>query len=777
MGRGGECPAASAGLDQTLPSTSSGQSEVQAQGERVKSYPFGLSLSKPWWLAAALFVAGPAHAQSVPAAPAPAPAPAPEPQRVEVRGETNNDTEQRRRDPVAKTIVGREELDKFSDPSVLDVLKRQPGVNLSGGNPRLRGLGAGYTLILVNGERAPPGFSLDNLPPSQVERIEITKGPTAEFSAQAVAGTINIILRSAARNRQRELSARVGYTRLKPVGGFNATWADRVGLFDVALPVSGYTWAGGQDTVGERLVRDTALQLQRVGFDGEDRWWGGGATFGPRLSWRVSDMTTLEWTAFIQRNDFRNQNNYLHTVFSGSLLPSVDDSNLTRGFWKTARLGFSLNQRFADGGRLEARIGAQGTRNQWRTAFEGRDLSGRLTVDRISTGRNDDDSASSSGKFTQPWREHHTFAAGWDVEKRQRTEVRTVVENGVSQLSGFDARPFDADVQRLAFYAQDEWQFAPQWATYLGLRAERITTTSADEGQTRVSRSQVITPIIHLQHKFDAKGRDLFRASLTRSYKAPELGALMARPSINPNYPVSGPNTEQYPDRNGNPNLKPELAVGLDMALEKYLPKGGVLSVGVFHRQVKGLMRNTVTEQTVSWSSVPRWVSMPVNLERARSTGLEFELKGRVDELWPGAPLPAAMNLRSSLSIYRSKVDDIPGPDNRLESQQPWQFGFGLDYRVPNSPLGFGMGFQFTPAYATQINSSQLRSINRARNLDGYVSWAFSRDLIVRLSGNNIPHSEQWQRNETRDSTDTLLYDQANRRQPHSVFVGLTAKF
>ena len=82
------------------------------------------------------------------------------PQQVEISGQVQSDTEQRRRDPVAKTIYGRDELDKYGDTSVSDVLKRLPGVNMQGGNPRLRGLGAGYTLLLINGEPAPPGFSL-----------------------------------------------------------------------------------------------------------------------------------------------------------------------------------------------------------------------------------------------------------------------------------------------------------------------------------------------------------------------------------------------------------------------------------------------------------------------------------------------------------------------------------------------------------------------------------------------------------------------------------------
>jgi cysteine synthase A len=78
----------------------------------------------------------------------------PAPQRVEITAPEATDTEQRRRDPVAKTVVGREELDRYGDSSVNDVLKRLPGVNLQGGNPRLRGLGAGVHLV----SRAEGGF-------------------------------------------------------------------------------------------------------------------------------------------------------------------------------------------------------------------------------------------------------------------------------------------------------------------------------------------------------------------------------------------------------------------------------------------------------------------------------------------------------------------------------------------------------------------------------------------------------------------------------------------
>ena len=69
------------------------------------------------------------------------------------------------------------------------MLKRQPGISVvngiggRGGEIRMRGLGKGYTQILLNGDPAPDGFSLDGLAPELVERIEIQRAATADQGA------------------------------------------------------------------------------------------------------------------------------------------------------------------------------------------------------------------------------------------------------------------------------------------------------------------------------------------------------------------------------------------------------------------------------------------------------------------------------------------------------------------------------------------------------------------------------------------------------------------
>ena len=179
-------------------------------------------------------------------------------QRVEIVARQGS-TELRRAASVAKQIYGREELDRYGDTNVLDVMRRLPGVNVDSGGPRMRGLGAGYTQILIKGDPAPQGFNLDQLSPSQIERIEVLKAPTADQSAQAIAGTINIILKEAPRRSQRSLRLGVA-TGNRPLGNLNYSMSETMGSVSMALPVSLFEWDRQVRTEVERKMPGTNSQ-------------------------------------------------------------------------------------------------------------------------------------------------------------------------------------------------------------------------------------------------------------------------------------------------------------------------------------------------------------------------------------------------------------------------------------------------------------------------------------------------------------------------------------
>jgi iron complex outermembrane receptor protein len=674
----------------------------------------------------------PSLAQDVPGD-SQAPAPGARLERVEIMARQPTDNDLRRRSQVAKQVYGREEMDKFGDTNLADVLKRLPGVNMQGNAPRMRGLGAGYTQVLLNGDPAPPGFALDQLDPAQVERIEVTKGTTADQSAQAVAGSINIILKEAPRALQRDLRLGLGYNADRPTASGTFTYGERWGGVSLSLPISVFEWRRLSQTMVDRTQPGTDLLASRSEQSSDQLSYGQGFNMGPRLHWRISDDETLTWQSFLQRGDWNNRVNYVNQVLSGS--PSLEDDGTTRGTWQNVRSNVQWVNHYSAADRLELKAGLRSSKgtSDSQTVRDG-------LPQRRSIGENSDTGLTQAGKYSRLLNDAHSLTAGWDLEWREREEKRTVTERGLPQVSELEGQPFAARITRQALFIQDEWEINKQWSSYLGLRGERIETQSQGTGAMLTNTSSVITPMWHLNYKLTPTGRDMVRASVSRSYKAPTPAQLLARPAISSLFPdTTTRNTELSPDRQGNPYLTPELATGLDVALEKYLPAGGLVSVAVFHRSVNDLVRNVTSLQTVSWAQTPRWVSQPVNFSKAQTSGLELEVKGRAAELLPAVFDPKTpLNVRSSLSFYRSRVAALVGPNNRLDGQQPWSGTFGFDYRFADKPLTVGGSLAFTPGYLTQQTAQQSLDVTRARSLDVFAQWVFSRSLSLRVSANNL---------------------------------------
>jgi outer membrane receptor for ferrienterochelin and colicins len=649
-------------------------------------------------------------------------------QRIEVTGRQGA-TELRRAASVAKQIYGREELDRFGDTNALDVMRRLPGVNVGAGGPRMRGLGAGYTQILINGDPMPQGFALDQLNPAQIERIEVLRAPTADQSAQAIAGTINIILKEAPRRAQRDLRVGLSDGSARPMGNFNLTLGESSGGLAVSLPVSVFEWKRENQNNIERQMPGTDGAPAKAVQLGNQPVWGWGWNVAPRLNWKLSDEQSLSVATFFQKGHWNNRTDYTNQVLAGS--PVLDDDLAQHGTWENRRLNLTWANRFTDDQRIELRLGVQ----QSRWSFDSTNLRSRAEYLR-AIGGGQDDGNTLAGKYSLLLGEAHSITAGWDLEWRDRQEQRTVTQEGVLLLPAFEGQPFEARLARQAFYLQDEWDISPQWQLYLGLRHERIRTQSAGSADEVANTSRVLSPLLHVTYKLDAKGRDMVRASLTRSYRAPNVGALLARPTLAAQYTnTNAPNTELAPDRTGNPSLAPELATGLDLAFETYLPGGGLWSVGVFHRQISNLMRSVTSLRTVPWASVPRWVAQQQNFSSATTSGLELEVKGRAAELLPSLVDKASpLNLRASLNLYRSRVQALPGPDNRLDGQQPWSTTLGFDQRITGLPLTVGGSLSLNPAYDTQLTLDQTQRRARTRTIDLYGQWIFRPGLSTRLS-------------------------------------------
>jgi iron complex outermembrane receptor protein len=161
------------------------------------------------------------------------------------------------------------------------------------------------------------------------------------------------------------------------------------------------------------------------------------------------------------------------------------------------------------------------------------------------------------------------------------------------------------------------------------------------------------------------------------------------------------------------------------------------MSISLFNRGIRNLMRRQTN--LVMTSSGMRWVSQPFNISHATTSGIEMEAKFQLQEFLPTGP---SMDVRSNFSVFRSKVDGIEGPNNRLDQQPGMTANLGLDYRLAGLPMTVGGNLNWTPGYLVQSSATQTSSAHIKRQLDLFGLWKFTPDLQLRISANNIVNND-----------------------------------
>jgi iron complex outermembrane receptor protein len=683
-----------------------------------------------------------------PAVSAPAPAstptqPAQKQERIEVQAERNTSTE-RRNSTAAKIIIGREDIEQYGDTNLGDVLRRLPGITQSGppgrgGPPRMRGMGGGYTQLLIDGQRIPPGFSLEQISPEQVELIEILRAPTAETGARAIAGTINIVLREPLRKLRNEFKAGVQeeFGRVSPNISYSRNDVlSATGTYNITASAS----SNKQDT--ETTTRTTTLVvptgesvLDQLTHTQQNSQRNNLFVSG-RLQWRLSDQgDSLSIQPFAVVNDIRTRvDQSLAQSVGATPAPYATQLAENAFSFNVMRMNAQWMKRLAPSTRFELRGG--GGRFSGRGSSKQRQFDAAGNTVLTQTGTNDirDVSWSLNPKLSHNLEGGHSLALGAEYEQADRQERPTTLLNGVPVLAGF-GEELDVTTVRTAVFVQDEWDISPQWSANAGLRWEGIVTTSRNGAENLRNESSVLSPIGHLVWRFAAPRRDQLRLSLTQSYKAPNTQQLVSRPFLNTLNPVPGANTATSPDRAGNAALKPETAEGIDLAYERYLSAAGVVSVNYFRRDIHDLIRNVTVLETVPWAPVQRFVSRPRNVGDAVSQGVEFDAKFRLNELIDGA---APINLRFNMSVFRSKVEGVPGPDNTIDQQPTSTGNFGADYRLPGTQWTLGGNINWTPSYRSQVSDEQLEEIGKRRVVDLFALWTINSAAKLRFGVANV---------------------------------------
>ena len=106
-----------------------------------------------------------------------------------------------------KNVVSRDQMEKFPDQNVADVLQRLPGIALEsdhgeGRYVQIRGAEASLNTTTINGVKVPSPedvrkISLDIIPSYSLGSVEVTKAITPDMDGDAIGGHVNLITKNA----------------------------------------------------------------------------------------------------------------------------------------------------------------------------------------------------------------------------------------------------------------------------------------------------------------------------------------------------------------------------------------------------------------------------------------------------------------------------------------------------------------------------------------------------------------------------------------------------
>ncbi|MCH7342712.1 TonB-dependent receptor [Pelomonas sp. CA6] len=667
-----------------------------------------------------------------------------------VGGDAASDLQARRDFVAGKILISRRSIEASGVTTVQELLKREPSVTV-GADGRLGLIGLpGYTQLLVDGKPPLPGRHPLETDLVHIERIEIVKGSLAEYGPFGIAGTINIVSRRVDR---------------KPTGSLRLGGAMGHGLADAHVAASkswrpaatAWSLSGRIDVrkrdedLRQRTTTEVASPADPAGplrlADQQQEQRNDTRhtlTLGGTLSYKASasDRFELSPSVLSWRTSTDGTERHAPGPDGGSAWPDT----LNQGHARMSMLGLPLSweHQTAGGSRLELEASVSRmrvTRQQSRL-----DLSGDMDASRPGTRREIsrlDRHATDSLRldFYPKLGEAHALKLGVNLGRIARRNEVDATLDGVADpaFTLFGGRQSVRGPLHSA-YVQDEWTIGPRWAATAGISAEWRRLRIEEGALTASPSHRVVSPSLHLAHKIDAAGTRRLRLSLARSFRAPAVDQLLQRPTVHPLAPCAavpgcGPNTVEHADTAGNPELRPERAWGVTATYEQDLGKDSLLSIDLFQRQLRDLIGERITHEAVPWSSVERYVVRPVNLGAAWTRGLSVDARLSFSDL---APLLPKLELRAGATLARSRLNTVPGPDNRMADQSPWSAKLGARYTSTSLPLQLSLDASWTPGLWVRSAVERRVYQGRRQELSAQATWNVNPAMTLRLNANKL---------------------------------------
>lgn len=679
----------------------------------------------------------------------------------------------RSEDTEPKLVYDTDYFQRFEPLTAGDALKRVPSVTflsdvIESDGARLRGLDPGYTQILINGDKVPGSnadrsFFLDRIPAELISRVEIVRSSSARRTGDAVAGTLNIVLRDgyqldggyirggALRFRDDKVVPSVGAVYGGAIGESRLLIGANVqGRYNPKLKTS-LRYSDSPENNPDYATDDFVDREDQT--DTRD-----GMDYAFNATWGINTGSTdVELSAFYVRNNRteteRSRTYDDPTAVTGSVRSTPagnllsDNANVNDIDQDNYSLAGKLKQDWALG-KTTLKLGyARFVDHQRETEFEiefdraAPRFTGDLTERRIA-----DKEMSVALDHQFDIGENADIVIGGFAQNKDRdTDIQTVRQrfnlpvtvHGWNQFSenpsGFERQfastaPEPGGINRVEEDRRDAFALiegkSGAFAWEAGLRYEttrvRIQDQTVAAGiATQRNDYEFLLPSASL--KFDVSPSDRITLSAARTNRRPRLDYLSPAMLL----AELGDN-----DLLGNPHLRPELAWGGDAGYEHRIGSTGVVGVNFFYRNVTDLIELTNTGVEGSEGS-GTFVLQPRNVGDGQVYGVEFDLS--TDLRFVGLKDTGVFG---NFSYLESDITDEFG-SRRFNGQSKYVFNVGFIQNLPSYGAAFGATYRKQGGAFDRTVGEEVTT-NYGGDLEIFVEKRFGDSVTIRAVGSNL---------------------------------------
>jgi outer membrane receptor for ferrienterochelin and colicins len=680
----------------------------------------------------------------------------------------------------------------FEPVSVGDQLRRVPGVAFTSDvgeadAPQLRGLGQGFTQILVNGRPIPGAGNdrsvfVDRIPAEIIDRIEIVRSPSADIDSQGVGGTINVILKSG-ESLPPGLIARAGATfdvdREETRPNASLSWSgrneDRTLLYSLTVDAQqrynnkeavqevfeadsvGFADEVSRRGDGRRLAslddRSQSVAIERV--EEEDTRDSTDLSFNGDLTWRLSDTSSLRFDAFVLSTDRDEHQDTIIFEGDGSV-GGLDMANPALEFedskFKQNNIGasvlFETELDAATG--FEAQVRVNNFKDDSVTlAFE--DTNTNL-VERESIDTDDTEwTADAAITHDIAWMAKALGMKGVELKvgvaakTKDRSFGLTLEEDLADPDFATNDGQFSYEERRLDAFARVEWEFNDSVTVQTGIRAESTETeiafqtdfleggvlTDSVSGSAE-SDEFMLNPSAHLVWK--VSDDDQLRFSVARTVRRPSIDQLV------PAFAVESPGDEDVTI--GNPDLGFETSLGFDVGFERRLEGRGIIGLNLFHRDISDLIGlvntgNPVSDIGLDPADFPGGLYSYQNIGDATVYGIELDVSTPLTFIG----LPETGFFANYTRLWSERADPAGGGDISIDFQPEYVYNIGITHNIPDWDASAGVSYQ-EQGESRFVTFGEIESQLYDGNLEVFLEKRLGDNFVLRLTGTNLLDSD-----------------------------------